>query len=49
MQDLLGLDGDHRMNLPGTCEGNWSWRFAWDQVWPELPGQVLQLVRLYGR
>ena len=49
MQDLLGLDGDNRMNMPGTCEGNWGWRFAWDQVWPELPGQILQLVRLYGR
>jgi 4-alpha-glucanotransferase len=49
MQDLLGLDGGHRMNLPGTTEGNWSWRFSWDQVWPELPGQILKLVKIYGR
>lgn len=49
MQDLLGLDGEHRMNLPGTTEHNWSWRFSWDQVWPELPGKILRLVRLYGR
>ncbi len=26
MQDVLGLDGSHRMNLPGTAQGNWSWR-----------------------
>ena len=26
MQDVLGLDGSHRMNLPGTGQGNWSWR-----------------------
>jgi 4-alpha-glucanotransferase len=22
------------MNHPGTTEGNWNWRFAWDQVEP---------------
>ncbi len=49
MQDVLGLDGDHRMNLPGTCEGNWSWRFRWDQVVPELSDRVGRLIRLYGR
>jgi 4-alpha-glucanotransferase len=49
MQDLLGLDGDHRMNVPGTTEGNWRWRFAWDQVRAELPGRLRHLVGLYGR
>ena len=49
MQDVLGLDGDHRMNLPGTVEGNWSWRFSWDQVEPDLPVRILELVKLYGR
>jgi 4-alpha-glucanotransferase len=28
MQDLLGLGNDARMNMPGTAEGNWSWRFG---------------------
>jgi 4-alpha-glucanotransferase len=26
MQDVLGLDKRARMNVPGTLEGNWSWR-----------------------
>ena len=26
LQDVLGLDGSARMNLPGTETGNWSWR-----------------------
>lgn len=26
MQDILGLDGDARMNYPGTVGGNWVWR-----------------------
>jgi len=24
MQDVLGLDSGHRMNLPGKPEGNWN-------------------------
>ena len=31
-QDFLELDGAHRMNTPGSLEGNWHWRFGWDQV-----------------
>ncbi len=32
MQDLMALDGSHRMNTPGTCTGNWHWRFTWQQL-----------------
>jgi len=49
MQDLLGLDSRHRMNRPGTAEGNWQWRFSWDQVNDELPARLTHLVALYGR
>jgi 4-alpha-glucanotransferase len=43
MQDVLGLDGRHRMNRPGSPTGNWAWRFDWAMVGPE-PGRVLGLV-----
>jgi 4-alpha-glucanotransferase len=49
MQDLLGLNGDHRMNLPGTAEGNWKWRFSWDQVEPDLAERMRRRVAMYGR
>jgi len=49
MQDLLALDGQHRMNLPGTVEGNWSWRFSWDQVEPDLAARLHRRVSMYGR
>ena len=29
MQDILGLDGSHRMNTPGTVINNWRWQFNW--------------------
>ncbi len=43
LQDVLGLDGSHRMNLPGSTEGNWAWRFDWAMVGNE-PGRVLGLI-----
>ncbi len=49
LQDVLGLGSEHRMNTPGTMEGNWSWRFSWDQVATDLPGRLADMVRLYGR
>ena len=49
MQDVLGLGGEHRMNLPGHAEGYWEWRFDWDQVQPGHARRLAALCRLYGR
>lgn len=49
LQDLLGLGSADRMNTPGTVEHNWNFRFSWDQIPPDLPGRVRQLVFQYGR
>lgn len=32
MQDILQLNEEHRMNTPGTINGNWHWRFNWQQL-----------------
>ncbi|OZY85472.1 4-alpha-glucanotransferase, partial [Cellvibrio mixtus] len=48
MQDLLELDGGHRMNMPGQ-RINWVWTFLWDQVDPALAGRVRQLLAIYHR
>ncbi len=40
MQDILGLDGASRMNLPGMSEGYWEWRFTWEQVSSALTSQL---------
>ncbi len=49
MQDVLSLDGAHRMNRPGIADGNWGWRFRWDQVGPEVARHYRHLLNLYGR
>lgn len=32
LQDLLELGAESRMNIPGVAEGNWGWRFRWNQI-----------------
>jgi len=49
MQDALALDGANRMNTPGTVEGNWRWRFTWEQVAPNIAGRLHTMVELYAR
>ncbi len=49
MQDILALDGEHRMNVPGTTEGNWSWKFSWDMVDETCSLRLKNLNELYGR
>lgn len=48
-QDFLGLNGEHRMNTPGTLEGNWQWRFSWDQVPADITARIHNLVATYDR
>jgi 4-alpha-glucanotransferase len=49
MQDVLGLGGEHRMNLPGKGEGYWEWRFEWSQVRPEHAQRLAHLTQLFRR
>ena len=49
LQDVLALDGDHRMNTPGTTSGNWQWRFSWDMVPQDLAARLRRMTELYRR
>jgi 4-alpha-glucanotransferase len=42
LQDVMGLNDEHRMNFPGKLEGNWSWRFRWTDL------KHADAVRLYN-
>ena len=48
-QDVLGLDGAHRMNLPGQPEGYWEWRFDWEQVEPRHAARLYEVSAVHGR
>ena len=49
MQDILALDGQHRMNTPGTTEGNWQWKFDWEMLEDGTCQRLAHLNALYGR
>ncbi|MDH5358436.1 MAG: 4-alpha-glucanotransferase [Gammaproteobacteria bacterium] len=49
MQDILALDGKHRMNVPGTTEGNWIWQFDWEMLDKGCATRLKKLNYLYGR
>jgi 4-alpha-glucanotransferase len=49
MQDVLALGGEHRMNTPGRPNGNWRWRFGWDQVSAAMAPHLRRLTDIYGR
>ncbi|MFG5409134.1 4-alpha-glucanotransferase [Piscinibacter sakaiensis] len=48
LQDVLGLDGSHRMNVPGRMGGHWAWRF--DEAMLGDAGRVLRdITAISGR
>jgi len=49
LQDIIGLKSDGRMNFPGTIDGNWEWRFTWDEIKPWMTERLFELTTLYGR
>jgi 4-alpha-glucanotransferase len=49
VQDLLGLDHSGRMNVPGTCDGNWRWRLAPGALDESVCASLRQMTELYGR
>lgn len=49
MQDVLGLPGSERMNLPGRSDGNWGWRMLPGQARPDHAARLKELTETYGR
>ena len=43
LQDVIGLGSEGRINRPGSIEGNWRWRFSWDQL-PEGSQHTLKMI-----
>jgi len=49
LQDVLALDGGHRMNLPGSASGNWGWRFEWPMVGADVAPTLARIAAVTGR
>jgi 4-alpha-glucanotransferase len=48
-QDVLGLGGEARMNIPGQGEGNWAWRLDAGQLTEGHATELRQLAEVSGR
>jgi 4-alpha-glucanotransferase len=49
LQDFLRLGSEARMNFPGKPDGNWSWRFKWNQITNELKEEIKTFVEIFER
>lgn len=48
-QDVLELGSEHRMNVPGTTSGCWTWRFSWDWVSPQASVRLAHIAAASAR
>jgi 4-alpha-glucanotransferase len=49
MQDVLLLDAKARMNTPGVANGNWGWRFQWQQLKNSQKRFLKEITEIYNR
>ena len=49
LQDVLGLGTEARMNRPGSLQGNWEWRFSFDQLRPEILDRLRRETEIFER
>jgi len=49
MQDLFGTRARISHEYAWHDEGNWRWRFAWEQLPPDLMERLRRMTMLYGR
>lgn len=49
LQDWLRLGTEARMNFPGRPDGNWSWRFSWNQISENLISEIKTFVKIFER
>ncbi len=49
LQDVLKLDSQARMNIPGTIKGNWKWRVESESLTQDVCAWLRGLAEKYGR
>ena len=49
LQDVLGLDSGHRMNIPSHPEGNWTWRYQPDALKMDLGKKLAAMTEVADR
>ena len=49
LQDILDLGTEHRMNIPGTAQGNWRWRMPSESLNDWARSRLVEMTDIYNR
>jgi 4-alpha-glucanotransferase len=49
VQDVMGLGPEGRMNVPGTIDGNWQWRYRAGELTADQLAKLADITRRHGR
>ena len=49
VQDVLGLNGKARMNIPGKASGSWQWRLAQNALTKKLTAKLRHETQIFNR
>jgi 4-alpha-glucanotransferase len=49
VQDILGLDANDRVNIPGTAKGNWRWRMEDNRLGNRLARRLKKETQTFNR
>jgi 4-alpha-glucanotransferase len=49
IQDVCSLGANARMNIPGTAENNWRWRYRAEALREEYGDRLKEMAEIYGR
>jgi 4-alpha-glucanotransferase len=49
LQDVLGLGSEARMNLPGSSQGNWRWRYVASDLTPTIRQRLRAITEASAR
>ncbi len=49
LQDILGMDDQARMNMPGSADGNWRWRLLPGKITAANEEQLRTWTRIFNR
>ncbi len=49
IQDMMGLNSEYRMNMPGTASGNWQFRYTQEMLASNLSERLHYLITLFNR
>lgn len=49
IQDIIGLDEEYRMNIPGVVNGSWQFQYKKNMLTEKIKRKLKRITYLYNR